>query len=204
MRQNLDTYNTLGKPSEGVLYKDKKSKFYGYAYPVQDEDKIKDILARLKKLHPTANHICYAWQLGIENPQYRANDDGEPNNSAGLPIYGQIKSLELSNVLIAVVRIFGGTKLGVGKLINAYRTAAQMALAAAPIEERLLKDEFLLVFPYADLDKIMRIIKQRHLDIISQQMDMNCSIGVAVRRKESIALQEQLRGLKNVQTKRVG
>ena len=130
-----DTYNTILKPTEEVLFKDKNSKFFGYAYPVTTEDEVKNQLAILKKQHHSARHWCYAYQIGTEIIVYRANDDGEPNNSAGQPIYGQIQSFEITNILIVVVRYFGGVKLGVGGLINAYRTAAQLALENAKIIE---------------------------------------------------------------------
>ena len=112
MEDRSDTYKTLAKPSEEILFKEKKSKFFGYAFPIQNEDEVKPIIELLKKKHHTAGHVCYAWQLGTEIIRYRANDDGEPNNSAGLPIYGQIQAFDVTNVLVAVARIFGGTKIG--------------------------------------------------------------------------------------------
>jgi uncharacterized YigZ family protein len=138
MDEASDTYKTIEKPSEEILFKEKKSKFYGYAFPIATEDEVKPILEALKKKHHTANHVCYAWQLGVKNQSYRANDDGEPNNSAGMPIYGQILSFEVTDVLVAVTRIFGGTKLGIGGLISAYKTGAQMALENAKIIEKTI------------------------------------------------------------------
>tara|TARA_R110000868_G_scaffold4211_16_gene26821 strand:+ start:12165 stop:12785 length:621 start_codon:yes stop_codon:yes gene_type:complete len=176
-----DTYRTISKSSDEILFKEKKSKFFGYAFPITSENEVKPIIEDLKKKHHTANHVCYAWQLGIQNLSYRANDDGEPNNSAGMPIYGQIQSFEVTNILIAVVRIFGGTKLGVGGLINAYKTGAQMALEASHIIEKIVYEDFELSFEYTDMDKVMRIIKQNQLQIISQQMAMNCKIIISVR-----------------------
>ena len=120
-----DTYKTIAFPSEETLLKEKSSKFFGYAYPITTEEEVKPILEELRKIHPNARHICYAYQIGHEKITYRANDDGEPNNSAGAPIYGQIQSFGLTDVLVAVVRFFGGTKLGVGGLISAYKIAAQ-------------------------------------------------------------------------------
>lgn len=131
-----DTYKTINLPSEEVLFKEKNSKFFGYAYPVTTEEEIKEIIEQLRKVHFSARHWCYAYQIGTEKIQYRANDDGEPNNSAGMPIYGQIQSFEVTNILIVVVRYFGGVKLGVGGLISAYKTAAQMALENAIIIEK--------------------------------------------------------------------
>lgn len=180
-----DTYRTLSKPSEEILFKEKKSKFFGYAFPITSEEEVKPIIENLKKKHHTAGHVCYAWQLGIENTNYRANDDGEPNNSGGMPIYGQIQSFEVTNVLIAVARIFGGTKLGVGGLISAYKTGAQMALETADIIEKIVQQQFELSFEYADMDKIMRIIKQEQLEIVSQKMELDCTLVFSVRQNDA-------------------
>ena len=128
-----DTYKTITNPSKEAIFKDKGSKFLGFAFPLQHENQVKEIVDRLKKDHYKARHWCYAWQLGTDVIQFRVNDDGEPNNSAGQPIYGQILSKELTNVLIVVVRYFGGIKLGVGGLVNAYKTAAQLALESSHI-----------------------------------------------------------------------
>ncbi|MDP5229211.1 MAG: YigZ family protein [Cellulophaga sp.] len=189
MDETSDTYKTLKKPSEEILFKEKKSKFFGYAFPIHTEDEVKPIIENLKKKHNTANHVCYAWQLGTKTIAYRANDDGEPNNSAGMPIYGQIQSFEVTNVLVAVVRIFGGTKLGVGGLISAYKTGAQLALENAEIIEKTIQIHFLLAFEYADMDKVMRIIKQENLDIITQEMALNCKITIAVRENDAEKIQ---------------
>lgn len=189
MDETSDTYKTLKKPSEEILFKEKKSKFFGYAFPIHTEDEVKPIIENLKKKHNTANHVCYAWQLGTKTIAYRANDDGEPNNSAGMPIYGQIQSFEVTNVLVAVVRIFGGTKLGVGGLISAYKTGAQLALENAEIIEKTIQIHFLLAFEYADMDKVTRIIKQENLDIITQEMALNCKITIAVRENDAEKIQ---------------
>jgi uncharacterized YigZ family protein len=185
MDEASDTYKTIEKPSEEILFKEKKSKFYGYAFPIATEDEVKPILEALKKKHHTANHVCYAWQLGVKNQSYRANDDGEPNNSAGMPIYGQILSFEVTDVLVAVARIFGGTKLGVGGLISAYKIGAQMTLENAKIIEKTIQNEFLLTFEYEDMDKVMRIIKQEQINIISQEMALNCNITISVRENDA-------------------
>ncbi|PIF01339.1 MAG: YigZ family protein [Maribacter sp.] len=176
--ENTDCYKTLSKPSKEILFKEKKSKFFGYAYPLESEEEVKPIIEMLRKRHHTANHVCYAWQLGIRDIRYRANDDGEPNNSAGMPIYGQIQSFDVTNVLVAVVRIFGGTKLGVGGLISAYRTAAQMALGESPIVKRTEKAHFEIKFGYEMMNKVMRIIKQNNLEIVSQKLEMECRIHI--------------------------
>ena len=180
-----DTYKTISKPSTEVLFKDRNSKFFGYAFPVLSTDDIKEQLTALKKKHHTARHWCYAYQLGTEQIEYRANDDGEPNNSAGMPIYGQIQSFDLTNILIVVVRYFGGTKLGVGGLINAYRTGAQMALEASNIIEKTINNEFLLSFDYKDMNKVMRIIKEQQIAILNQQLELNCAMTISVRKKEA-------------------
>lgn len=178
-----DIYKTLDFPSEEVLFKEKNSKFFGYAFPVSDENEIKEIIESLRKEHFSARHWCYAYQIGTEKIQYRANDDGEPNNSAGMPIYGQIQSFEVTNVLVVVVRYFGGIKLGVGGLISAYKTAAQMALENATIVEKTIDKQFKISFGYAHLNKVMRIIKEKKLQIIAQKMEMDCEIVIAIRKK---------------------
>jgi uncharacterized YigZ family protein len=178
-----DTYKTIDFPSEEVLLKEKNSKFFGYAFPVESEDEVKGIIEQLRKQHFSARHWCYAYQIGVEKIAYRANDDGEPNNSAGMPIYGQIQSFELTNVLIVVVRYFGGTKLGVGGLISAYKTAAQMALENATIIEKTINKHFVISFGYAHLNKVMRIIKEKNVQIISQKMEIDCEIEIAIRKK---------------------
>ena len=178
-----DTYKTIAAASEEVLYKEKNSKFFGYAFPVTTEEEIKEILERLRKEHFSARHWCYAYQIGTEKIQYRANDDGEPNNSAGMPIYGQIQSFEVTNILVVVVRYFGGVKLGVGGLISAYKIAAQMALENSEIVERTIDKHFIISFGYANMNKVMRIIKEKNLQIISQKMEMDCEIEIATRKK---------------------
>lgn len=184
MKQS-DTYKTLNQPSPEILYKDRKSKFFAQVFPIDSEDDVKPIVEDLRKKYHTANHVCFAWQLGTENPIYRANDDGEPNNSAGMPIYGQIQSFDVTNILITVTRIFGGTKLGVGGLIQAYKTASQMALENSKIVEKIIKAHYRLQFSYAEMDKVMRIIKQKNLDIVSQKMELDCDFVVSVRLSES-------------------
>ena len=178
-----DTYKTISTASEEVLYKEKNSKFFGYAFPVTTEEEIKEILEGLRKTHFSARHWCYAYQIGTEKIQYRANDDGEPNNSAGMPIYGQIHSFEVTDVLIVVVRYFGGVKLGVGGLITAYKTAAQMAMENAEIIECTIDKNFIISFGYANMNKVMRIIKEKNLQIISQKMERDCEIQISIRKK---------------------
>ncbi len=201
MSQKTDTYQTLSKASEPILFKEKKSKFFGYAFPIQTIEDIKPIIEALKKKHQAANHVCYAWQLGIDQIQYRANDDGEPNNSAGLHIYGQIKAFELTNTLIAVVRIFGGTKLGVGGLISAYREAAKLALEASNIITKVPKLPLNLTFDYVDMDFVMRIIKQHQLEILKQDLQQNCSIRLYVPKNDIEKIQNIFESKHTIQVK---
>ena len=160
------------KPSEEVIFKDRGSKFLGYAYPLIKEENVKQLVDNLKSQHHKARHWCYAWQIGVEDVHYRVNDDGEPNNSAGQPIYGQILSKDVTNVLVVVVRYFGGTKLGVGGLVNAYKTAAQLALESSKIVIKTINTQFQLSFEYAQMNVVMRIIKETSADIIEQIMEM--------------------------------
>lgn len=180
-----DLYKTIDFPSEEVLLKEKNSKFFGYTFPISSEEEVKEILDRLRKEHFSARHWCYAYQIGTEKIQYRANDDGEPNNSAGMPIYGQIQSFEVTNILVVVVRYFGGVKLGVGGLISAYKTAAQMALENAIIIEKTINKHFVISFGYAHMNKVMRIIKEKNLQIVAQKMEMDCEIEISIRKKNA-------------------
>jgi uncharacterized YigZ family protein len=182
---NKDTYKTILNPSEGEIFKDKNSKFYGYAFPVSDENDVKKHLEDLKKQHYSARHWCYAYQLGTEDVKYRANDDGEPNNSAGMPIYGQIQAFDVTNILVVVIRYYGGVKLGVGGLINAYRTGAQNALEIATIVERTINKKFQLKFDYKNMSKVMRILKENKVEIIKQTLELNCLLEISVRKRDS-------------------
>ncbi|MDI6031789.1 YigZ family protein [Flavobacterium sp. LB2P84] len=175
-----DTYNTIDFPSSAVLFKEKNSKFFGYAFPIQSEEDVKPLIETLRKLHPNAGHFCYAYQIGPDTLTYRANDDGEPSNSAGMPIYGQIQSFSVTNVLIVVVRIFGGVKLGVGGLISAYKTTAQMVLETCEIVEKTIDIHFTITFDYQNMNKVMRVIKEKKLEIVSQEMEINEDSGLPI------------------------
>lgn len=177
-----DLYKTITKPSIETLFKDRNSKFYGYAFPVTEEASVKDFLEFLRKKHHTARHFCYAWQLGTESVRFRANDDGEPSNSAGMPIYGQIQSFEVTNILVVSVRYFGGTKLGVGGLINAYRASARLTLESSAIEEKTIDESFQLNFQYNLMSKVLRILKENSITITRQKLEMDCEIIIAVRK----------------------
>ena len=180
-----DTYKTITKPSNEVLFKNKNSKFFGYAFPVKSEDEVKSYLNQLKKKHHAARHWCYAYQLGTETFTYRVNDDGEPNNSAGMPIYGQIQSFGVTNILVVVVRYFGGVKLGGGGLIHAYKTSSQMAIEVSKIIERTVNIDYLICFDYKNTNKVMRIIKENNLNIMHQKLELDCQITISVRKKDS-------------------
>lgn len=180
-----DTYKTIAFATEPILYKEKNSKFYGYAFPIVSENEIKKLIEALKKKHFGAGHFCFAFQIGTEKIIYRTNDDGEPNNTAGLPIFGQIQSYGLTNILVVVVRFFGGTKLGVGGLINAYKNAAQMTLESSSVIEKTINVHFLISFNYKNMNKVMRIIKEKNLKIAAQKMENNCEIEIVTRKKNA-------------------
>ncbi|WP_417861238.1 IMPACT family protein [Winogradskyella sediminis] len=185
-----DTYKTITKPAEGELFKDKNSKFYGFTFPVSNEDQIKQHIEDVRKTHYAARHWCYAYQLGTENIKYRVNDDGEPSNSAGMPIYGQIQSFGLTNVLIIVVRYYGGVKLGVGGLINAYRTGAQLALEASYIIEKTINKSYQLKFEYKNMSKVMRLLKDNDVEISNQTLELDCLLEISVRKNNSDKIYE--------------
>lgn len=180
-----DSYKTIEERSKETLIKDKNSKFYGYAFPVLNESDVKLAIDNLKKKHHTARHFCYSWQLGTETIRFRANDDGEPNNSAGMPIYGQIQAFDVTNILIVSVRYFGGTKLGVGGLIQAYKNSAQITLEASIIIEKTIDVVYALYFEYDLMNKVMRVVKENNLKITDQKLELNCKFHVSVRKKEA-------------------
>lgn len=198
-----DTFKTIALPTEEILFKEKSSKFYGYAFPVTSEEEVKQQLDDLRKKHPGAVHYCYAYQIGTEKTIYRANDDGEPSNSAGAPIYGQIQSHGLTNLLIVVVRFFGGIKLGVGGLIVAYKTAAQMSLEQAEIIEKTIDIHYLISFDYKNMNKVMRIIKEKNLEIIAQKLELNCEIEIATRKKNAESIFDIFSNLYEISIKKV-
>src|SRR5688572_24536421 len=175
-----DTYLTLAEPAEG-LYKEKGSKFIALAYPVRTEEDIKEKLAEVRKQYFDARHHCYAYLLGAAKKIYRANDDGEPNHSAGDPILGQIRSSGLSNVLVIVVRYFGGTKLGVGGLIHAYKTATAEALQNAPTVEKHETSLIKVSFGYENMNEVMSLVKELNLSVINQQFEISCELTLEAR-----------------------
>jgi len=184
-----DTFKTISKPAQG-LFKDKGSKFISYAYPIESEDEVRNIVQILKKEHHSARHHCYAWRLGYEKLLFRANDDGEPSSTAGKPILGQIQSYDLTNILIVVVRYFGGTLLGVSGLINAYRNAAQDVLNQSEIVEKLVEKQLYIEFDYGVMNEVMKIFKDEKLPQNEPQFDLKCQIKTQIRLSELNRIEE--------------
>jgi uncharacterized YigZ family protein len=175
-----DSYKSIARESEG-LFKDNGSRFIALAYPVETEEQIKDIVAGLKKEYYDARHHCYAYRLGYKGDKFRANDDGEPSGSSGRPILGQIDSLGLSDILVVVVRYFGGIKLGIPGLIRAYKTATADAIANARIVEKIASKMYRVHFGYMSMNSVMKVFKDMGLDQKNQQFDMECSMDTSVR-----------------------
>lgn len=184
-----DTYKTIAAKSEGY-FKDKGSKFLAFAYPVNSENETKEILDQLKKEHHNARHHCYAWRLGKEEITFRTNDDGEPSSTAGKPILGQLQSFDVTDILLVVVRYFGGTLLGTGGLINAYKTAAADALNNAKIVTKIIEEKYKLHFTYPLMNDVMTIIKQENLNIADTQFEIECDLVFSVRKSESKRIEE--------------
>lgn len=178
-----DTYKTLKEATEGV-FRDRGSKFIGYAFPIRNENEVKTHLAALRSEHPKARHFCWAFRLGIDRNVFRLNDDGEPSGTAGRPILNCLLSNDITNVLIVVVRYFGGTLLGVPGLINAYKMASIEAINAAQIIEKTLNDQYQLNFDYLAMNDVMRIIKDEKLSIIEQTFDTNCRVLIEMRKNQ--------------------
>ena len=193
-----DFYYTIEKEATAE-FKDRGSKFIGYAFPVSSVDGFKEKLNEVKKLHPKATHHCFAYRLGLDGNTFRVSDDGEPSGSAGRPILGQIDSKELVNVLVVVVRYFGGTLLGVPGLINAYKSAAALALQTTPLVQRQVEQELIVQFDYTQLNEIMRVVKQYNGRVISQEMQLFCSMKLAVPRNRCTEINYILKELRNVE-----
>lgn len=189
-----DTYLTI-EHKANIIFKDKGSKFLAFAFPVENDAQIKDALLQLKKEHPNANHHCYAYRLGADKLNYRANDDGEPNNTAGKPILGQMQSNDLTNILIVVVRYFGGTLLGVSGLINAYKCSAAEVIKECNIIEKFISFNYTINFPFEHLNDVMKLLKQTDCKIITQQFDNDCEISFSIRKANSEACEEKLKKL---------
>ena len=178
-----DTYLTIEKPSEAI-FRDRGSKFLAFAYPINSEADVKAILTVLKTEHPKANHHCWAMRQGIDRSVFRINDDNEPSGTAGRPILNTLLSRNITNILVVVVRYFGGTLLGVPGLINAYKTATEEALNNAVIIEKTLDDTYIISFDYQQMNDIMKIIKEDNLTILEQQFDNNCMVKIAIRKMQ--------------------
>ncbi|HLS37546.1 MAG TPA: YigZ family protein [Sphingobacterium bovisgrunnientis] len=178
-----DTYFTIEETAEGI-FRDKGSKFIAYAYPFKDENKLKEIIAELKSLHPKARHHCWAYRLSPDRTVFRLNDDGEPSGTAGRPILNVLLSKDVTNILVVVVRYFGGTLLGVPGLINAYKTAAQEALANAVVVEKTVNDVYQIDFEYLVMNDVMRIVKDENITVLDQQFDNACTMTVEMRKMQ--------------------
>lgn len=186
-----DTYKTIADVSEG-LYTEKRSKFIAVALPVKTVEEIKEHLEVYQKKYYDARHVCYAYMLGHERKDFRANDNGEPSGTAGKPILGQINSNELTDILVIVVRYFGGIKLGTSGLIVAYKAAAAEAIAAATIQEKTVDDEVTVLFEYPFMNDVMRIVKEEEPEIVDQSYDMDCRMTLRIRRSCMPRLRERL------------
>jgi uncharacterized YigZ family protein len=184
-----DVYQTIAEVSSGI-FKDKGSKFLAFAYPVQTEEEVKQIISSLKKEHHSARHHCYAWRMGTENIVYRTNDDGEPSSTAGKPILGQLLSFNLTNTLVVVVRYFGGTLLGVSGLINAYKNAAADALSNAKIIQKRIETTWALLFTYHEMQDVMNLIKQENLVMMHSAFNEICELTFKVRKNDETRIIE--------------
>ena len=190
-----DEYKTITEVIGEGFYSEKRSKFLAFAHHVETIDEIKDILASYRKKYYDARHVCYAYVLGADKADFRVNDDGEPSSTAGKPILGQINSYDLTNVLVIVVRYYGGVNLGTGGLIVAYRTAAADALDHATIETRLVEEVITYSFPYPMMNAVMRVIKEMQPRIVSQTFDNTCSISMSIRQEMAPVLRDRLEKL---------
>ena len=189
-----DTYLTIQDKSEGI-YTEKRSKFLAFAHPTETIDEVKDLITDYKKKYYDARHVCYAYMLGPERTDFRVNDDGEPSSTAGKPILGQINSRELTNILVVVIRYFGGVKLGTSGLIVAYREAAAEALSAATVIERTIEETVTFTFPYVMMNSVMRVVKELNPRIVEQKYDETCIITLAIKRSMAPMLEERLNKL---------
>jgi len=178
-----DTYQTIEKPTESI-FRDRGSKFLGFAYPISPDNDIKGIVTKLKAEHPKANHHCWAMRLGTDRSVYRVNDDGEPSGTAGRPILNILLSKDVTNIMVVVVRYFGGTLLGVPGLINAYKVATEEALKLAVIIQKTVNDIYTIKFDYLQMNDVMRIIKDENLVVFEQQFDNDCSMRLSIRKMQ--------------------
>ena len=189
-----DTYKTIAQKSEGT-YTEKRSKFLAFAHPVETLDQIKELIEDYKKKYYDARHVCYAYMLGADRTTFRANDDGEPSSTAGKPILGQINSKELTNILVVVIRYFGGVKLGTSGLIVAYKEATISALSTANVIEKQVEELISYTFPYVMMNSVMKVVKELNPQIVSQTYEQTCQITLSIRRSMAPILQERLNKL---------
>jgi uncharacterized YigZ family protein len=178
-----DVYKTISKPAEGI-FKDKGSKFLGFAYPFTQEQDLKNIITNLKNEHSKARHFCFAYRLTADRSIFRINDDGEPSGTAGRPILNTLLSKDLTNILVVIVRYFGGTLLGVPGLINAYKKATEDAIEQAIIIEKTIQDIYQLSFDYLQMNEVMKLVKDDNLEVIDQNFDLNCKMKIAINQSE--------------------
>nr|WP_294877498.1 YigZ family protein [uncultured Pedobacter sp.] len=195
-----DTYKTISAASEGV-FKDKGSKFIAYAYPIRSDEEIKNLLQNLRSEHPKARHFCWALRLSPDRSVFRIQDDGEPSGTAGRPILNTLLSADITNILIVVVRYFGGTLLGVPGLINAYKTAAAEAIKEANVIEKTVNDIYEITFDYLVMNDVMRLMKDEQLNILDQNFDNSCVIKFEVRKANLNAILGKLDKIDNLETK---
>ena len=195
-----DTYLTIDNPGEGT-FRDRGSKFLGYAYPITSDQDIKDIIVKLKQEHPKANHHCWAIRWSTDRSVFRINDDGEPSGTAGRPILNTLLSRNLTNIAVVVVRYFGGTLLGVPGLINAYRTAAELALNETIVIGKTVNDVYTISFDYLQMNDVMRIVKEDDLDILKQQFDISCELTISIRKMQVNHVLARLQKLSSVKAK---
>ncbi len=193
----MDLYRTIKEKAEGT-YSEKRSKFLAFAIPVSTVDEVKTLVAEYQKKYYDARHVCYAYMLGAERKEFRANDNGEPSGTAGKPILGQINSNELTNILIIVVRYFGGIKLGTSGLIVAYRLAAAEAIAAAEIVERTVDEDVKVKFEYPMMNEVMKVVKDMEPQILSQDFEMDCRMTLRIRKGESERMKEKLKKIETL------
>ena len=193
----MDLYKTIKEKAEGT-YSEKRSKFLAFAIPVSTVDEVKTLVAEYQKKYYDARHVCYAYMLGAERKEFRANDNGEPSGTAGKPILGQINSNELSNILIIVVRYFGGIKLGTSGLIVAYRLAAAEAIAAAEIIEKTVDEDVKVKFEYPMMNEVMKVVKDMEPQIVSQDFDMDCRMTLRIRKGEAERMKEKLKKIETL------
>lgn len=195
-----DTYKTIIAPTEGI-YKEKGSKFLSFAIPVSSADEVKEIVKNYRKEYYDSRHVCYAYMLGADRKEFRANDDGEPSGTAGRPILGQINSRELTNILVIVVRYFGGILLGTGGLVVAYKEATTDALDQAEVIEKTVDETISIVFDYVLMNEVMRIIKDTNAQISSQNFEDQCAMQLSIRKQDAVLLSSKLAKIYGLQIK---